>query len=326
LFGLPLALVGLGPEHEVGIFEMGMSAAGEIAEMCRIALPDIGILTNVAPVHLEFFASLEQIAEAKDELVQGLATDGTLIYNADDPLVVRLARRFGGEKISFGQSGDADVRAERIEVQDLSSTRFRLSCAGRTFAATLPFAGAHYVQNVLPGVALGLKLGMAPEEIVAAMAQLRQAAMRGKAMRLQNGDGSFAVIDDSYNSNPRALRSMIDLLAGMPGFSRRMLVAGEMLELGQDAPRMHFECGEHAAKCGVDFIVGIQGNAAEIVRAAAQHGVPAWQTRFFETSGEASAFVAANVRAGDLVLVKGSRGAHTEKVVRELSSRFIEAG
>ena len=319
LFGLPLALLGLDSKHEVGIFEMGMSAAGEIAEMCRIALPDIGILTNVAPAHLEFFPSLEKIAEAKGELVQGLAADGTLIYNADDPLVGKLAGQFDGDKISFGQSKTADVRAEQIEIPNLSSTRFRLSYKGRTLAAAIPFAGAHYVQNVLPGAALGFRLGMEPEKIVAAMAGLRPAAMRGKVLCFREG---FAVIDDSYNSNPHALQKMIEVLAAIPGFSRRILVAGEMLELGSDAPRMHFECGAHAVRHGIDFIVGVQGNAMEIVRAATKAGISADRTCFFETSEDAAAFVAANVRTDDLVLVKGSRGVHMEKVVKKLSSCF----
>ena len=320
LFGLPLALLGLESKHEVGIFEMGMSAAGEIAEMCRIARPDVGILTNVAPAHLEFFPSLEKIAEAKGELVQGLTAGGTLIYNVDDPLVSRLADRFDGDKISFGQSKTATVRADQIEISNLSSTHFQLSYKGRTLAATLPFAGAHYVQNTLPGAALGFRFGMTPEEIVAAMAGLRSTAMRGKALCFRE---EFSVIDDSYNSNPHALQSMIEVLAAIPGFSRRILIAGEMLELGPDALRMHCECGAHAVRHGIDFIIGVQGNAMEIVRAATEAGVSADHARFFETADDAAEFVAESVRSGDLVLIKGSRGVHMEKVVKKLNSCFM---
>ncbi|MDR1726699.1 MAG: UDP-N-acetylmuramoyl-tripeptide--D-alanyl-D-alanine ligase [Acidobacteriota bacterium] len=320
LFGLPLSLLGLEPGHEVGVFEMGMSAPGEIAEMCRVALPDIGVLTGVAPVHLEFFASVEEIAEAKGELVSGLAPGGTLIYNADDPLVCKLARRFGGEKVSFGSSPDADVRADQVEMRDLGTTCFRLSYEGRRVRAALPFTGAHFVQNALPGAALGLKFGMSPAQVADAMAKLRQPAMRGEVSRFQKGAGGFAVIDDSYNSNPCALRGMIDALCAVPGFSRRVLVAGEMLELGADAPRMHFECGEYASRSGVGLVVGVQGGAVELVRAASKGCADG--ARFFGSSDEAAEFVAANVREGDLVLVKGSRGAHTEKVVEALAARF----
>jgi UDP-N-acetylmuramoyl-tripeptide--D-alanyl-D-alanine ligase len=319
LFGLPLALLGLGPEHEVGIFEMGMSAAGEIAEMCRIALPETGILTNVAPAHLEFFASLEQIAEAKGELVAGLAPEGTLIYNADDPLVRNLAGRFDGKRISFGLSKDADVRAENIEIHNLVETRFRLSCGGATLGAALPFAGEHYVRNALPGVAFAFSLGISPEEIVPALGRLRQAEMRGRILRFQEG---FAVIDDSYNSSPRALQIMIETLAAVPGFSRRILFAGEMLELGPDAPRLHFECGEFAAKRGIDVVVGVAGNAVEIVSAAAGNGTEKMIARFFETSEEAAQFAVENIRPGDLLLVKGSRGIRMEKIVSVVSGQW----
>jgi UDP-N-acetylmuramoyl-tripeptide--D-alanyl-D-alanine ligase len=312
LFGLPLALLGLGAEHEAGIFEMGMSAAGEIAEMCRIALPETGILTNVAPAHLEFFASLEQIAEAKGELVEGLVPDGTLIYNTDDPLVCKLAGRFAGKKVSFGRSQGADVRADGVEIRNLDSTCFRLSCGGVTLDAVLPFAGGHYVDNALPGVALALSLGMTPEEIVPALARLQQAEMRGRALRFREG---FAVIDDSYNSSPRALASMIETLAAVPGFSRRILFAGEMLELGPDAPRLHFECGEFAVKQGIDMVVGVGGNAVEIVRAAVNGGAEKAAARFFETSEEAAEFAVENIRPGDLLLVKGSRGIRMEAII-----------
>ena len=316
LFGLPLALFGLSPEHEVGIFEMGMSAPGEIAEMCRIALPETGILTNVAPAHLEFFASLEQIAEAKGELVEGLAPDGTLIYNADDPLVVKLAGRFGGKKISFGRSKDAAVRADNIEIHDLCATRFRLSCGGVMLGAALPFAGEHYVRNALPGVALALDLGMTPEEIVPALERLQQAEMRGKTLRFREG---FAVIDDSYNSSPRALMSMIEVLAAAPGFLRRILLAGEMLELGSSAPLLHYECGEFAARRGIDMVIGVTENAGEIVRAAESNRMKAL---FFETSEGAAKFAVEIIRPGDLVLVKGSRGIHMEKIISALRTKF----
>jgi len=319
LFGLPLALFGLRPQHDFGIFEMGMSAPGEIAEMCRIAAPSIGILTNVAPVHLAFFDSIEDIARAKGELAQALPSDGMLIYNADDELVRAIARNFSGHKISFGFSDLADVRAENVAIDGPEATRFDLRFGKKAWNASVPFAGAHYVMNALPAVALGYQFKIAPQQMIERLDRLQQASMRGRTLRFAEG---FTVIDDSYNSNPRALEKMIEVLSGIPGFTRRILVAGEMLELGKDSEGMHFECGTYAARRGLDMVVGIQGAARETVRAAIQSGIGDTQARFFETAEAAADFVANVLRKGDLVLVKGSRGVHTEKIVQNLRSRF----
>lgn len=319
LFGLPLALLGLSPQHEAGIFEMGMSAAGEIAEMCRIAVPTTGILTNVAPVHLQYFDSIEKIAEAKGELVEGLSANGTLIYNADDPLVCRLARRFFGHKISFGQSEESDIRAGKIELLDLNTTRFQLSCEGKTETVSLPFAGAHYVLNTLPGIALCRNNNIALKQVIESLEKLQPVAMRGRTLRFRKG---FTIIDDSYNSNPQALMKMTEVLSGTPSFSRRILLAGEMLELGPDSPRLHFECGSFAVKRNTDIVIGIQGAAEEIVRAAIEAGLPKAQAHFFQDAGAAASFLNTLVQPGDLLLIKGSRGVHMEKIVKSLCANF----
>jgi UDP-N-acetylmuramoyl-tripeptide--D-alanyl-D-alanine ligase len=319
LFGLPLALFGLRLQHNFGIFEMGMSAPGEIAEMCRIAAPTIGILTNVAPVHLAFFNSVEEIAKAKEELVGAIPPYGTLIYNADDRLVRDIAGRFAGRKISFGFSDLADVRADHVAIAGPEETRFDLCYAGITRTASVPFAGAHYVMNALPAIALGHQYGIPPEQMVESLGHLQQASMRGGILRFATG---FAVIDDSYNSNPQALMKMIDVLSGIPSFARRILVAGEMLELGKDSDAMHFECGTYAASRRLDMVIGIQGAAREIVRAAWKSGMSDTQAFFVDTADAAADFLGSALRKGDLVLVKGSRGVHTEKILQSLRLRF----
>jgi UDP-N-acetylmuramoyl-tripeptide--D-alanyl-D-alanine ligase len=319
LFGLPLALFGLSLDHEIGVFEMGMSAPGEIAEMCRIAKPAVGIITNVAPVHMEFFESLEKIARAKGELAAALSPEGTLIYNADDPHVQTIAGRFPGNKISFGSSDKADIRAEKIEIVNLEKTQFQLSLEGITRTAVIPFAGAHYVMNVLPAVALGRLKKMAVEQILERIGTLRQAAMRGRILAFKDG---FTLIDDSYNSNPRALMQMIEVLAVVPSFKRRILVAGEMLELGNHADSMHAECGSFASDRKVDFVIGVQGAARELVRAATGSGIPETQARFFGDADSAADYVSGIVQSGDLLLIKGSRSVHTERIVQCLRSRF----
>ncbi len=319
LFGLPLALFGLGLDHSIGIFEMGMSAPGEIAEMCRIAAPTVGIITNVAPVHLEFFDSIEQIAQAKGELAEALPPEGILIYNTDDGLVRSIASRFAGRKISFGLFHSADVRADAIEIAGPDRTEFRLSCAGNTRTAVIPFAGAHYVRNALPGVALGNLYNIALAQMVESLGKLQPVAMRGQILRFKEG---FTVIDDSYNSNPKALMQMIEVLAGLPSYQRKILVAGEMLELGRDSESLHFECGAFAANHRMDIVIGIQGAAREIVRAATESGLPGSHARFFDHSGVAADFIHSLMRKGDLMLIKGSRGVHTEKIVQRLCSDF----
>jgi UDP-N-acetylmuramoyl-tripeptide--D-alanyl-D-alanine ligase len=319
LYGLPLAIFGLKPNDSIGIFEMGMSAPGEIAEMCRIVEPMMGIITNVAPVHLEFFDSLAGIARAKAELADALPANGTLFYNGDICLVRDIAARFGGQKVSFGLNEGADVRADQIEIVGPQKTRFRLRYEGAENSVTIPLAGAHYVMNALAAVAVGRRHGLAPDHIADNLRFLRVTSMRGGILRFREG---FAVIDDCYNSNPDALKSMIDVLSRMPSFERRFLVAGEMLELGSASESLHYECGVTAARANLDGIIGVRGAASEIVRAAVDSGMPDTRARFFENTEEAAAHLVAEIREGDLILVKGSRGVRMEKIVRELHSKF----
>jgi UDP-N-acetylmuramoyl-tripeptide--D-alanyl-D-alanine ligase len=319
LFGLPLALFGLSFDCDIGIFEMGMSAPGEIAEMCRIASPTIGIITNVAPVHMEFFDSIEKIALAKAELAEALPAEGTLIYNVDDPLVRKIADRFPWNRISFGISDQADVRAEEIEMMGLEQTRFQLSCDGITRPAVVPFAGTHYVENALAAAALGRHYKIAPAQIIESLEKLQGIGMRGQVIGFKDG---FTAIDDSYNSNPWALMQMIEVLAGVPNFKRRILVAGEMLELGSHSDSLHAQCGSFAANHGLDVVVGVQGVARELVHAAMESGIPGTQAHFFDDSGSAAKFICGIVRSGDLLLIKGSRGVRMERIVNSLLSSF----
>lgn len=317
LFGLPLAIFGLSPDDHIGIFEMGMSAPGEIAEMCRIARPAIGIITNVAPVHLAFFNSIEEIAKAKTELADALLPGGTLIYNLDDPQVRAIGDRYPGDKISFGLSSDAVVRAFDLEVTGLQETRFQLSCGGMTHRAAIPLAGDHYVMNALPAVALGSHYHLSLEQIVESLRFLHQAPSRGQILRFREG---FTVIDDSYNSNPQALMSMLRTFFKVPGCKRRILVAGEMLELGHTSESLHYECGRFAAQCGADIVVAVQGAARELARGAVDAGLPKSQVHFFTEINPAIDFVTRNVQTGDLLLVKGSRAVQLERVIQILRS------
>ena len=321
LFGLPLALCALSSDDQVGIFEMGMSAPGEITEMCRLARPAVGVITNVAPVHLEFFAGIEEIARAKAELAAGLMSGGTLIYNADDPLVASIGSSFQGRKICFGLAERSDVRAGNIELAGLRETRFSVAAAGRTRPASVPFAGQHYVMNALAAVALGLHFGIDLDQIIASLRHLRQNPMRGQVLTFEDG---FTVIDDSYNSNPRALRLMIETLCGLPCSGRRILVAGEMLELGNESGSLHYECGACASRCGVDIVVAVRGTAREVVRGAVESGMSPGSAYFFTEVDPATDFVTRAVKPGDIVLVKGSRGTQLDRMIRALKASHAE--
>ena len=322
LFGLPLALLELSAADHIGVFEMGMSARGEIAGMCRIARPDVGVLTAVAPVHLEFFGSVDEIAHAKGELADALDARGTLVYNADDPRVRALAERSAARGVSFGCAAGADVAAADIEVAALDETRFTLRASGETRLAVLPLAGVHYVMNALAAVALGRHYRIALDEIVESLKDLRQAPMRGQVVRFKEG---FTLIDDSYNSNPRALVQMIQTVGRLRASGRRILVAGEMRELGPESKRFHFECGEAAAQSGLELVVAVGGDARELAQGALAGGMAESAVRFFPEAEEAARFVLHALRPGDLVLIKGSRGAHLERVVERVRGAFEEA-
>jgi UDP-N-acetylmuramoyl-tripeptide--D-alanyl-D-alanine ligase len=321
LFGLPLSIFGLSQADHLGIFEMAMSTRGEIAEMCRIARPNFGVITNVAPVHLEFFSSIEDISLAKAELAEGLSADGTLVYNADDPLVHAIADRFDGNVISFGLAGDADIRVSGIQIGGLQETNFTIVCEGHSLSATIPLSGAHFVMNALPAVALARCFGMEFGNIVEELRHLHQAHMRGQVVGFREG---FTLIDDSYNSNPHALIQMIDTLSQIRTCTRRILVAGEMLELGGESEALHYRCGVRAAERAIDIIMGIQGAAREIAHGAIDAGASRSKVHFFTEVNPATDFVSRIVQPGDLVLIKGSRGVRLEKMVEALRSHYTE--
>ncbi len=306
-FGLPLMLLKLEPEHDVAVIEMGMSHIGEIRALAHIAQPDMGIVTCVAPVHIEFFDSLAGIARAKYELIESLPAGGTAILNADDEYVSQFGRDFRGKVVTFGLHANADVRAENIEPLGTSGSTFELIAGGCREAANLPLVGKHNVYNALAAVAVGLERGLSPSEAAAGLATLSPADKRGQVIQV----GDISVINDCYNSNPKALDAMVDSLATMPA-ERRIVVAGEMLELGLAAHELHRRCGQHIAEQGIDLLIGVRGEASRLVEGARNQGV---QAQFVETPEAAGEWLAANTRTGDVVLLKASRGVKLERAL-----------
>ncbi len=306
-FGLPLMLLKLEPEHDLAVIEMGMSHAGEIRALAKIAQPEIGVVTNVAPVHLEFFDSIAGIARAKYELIESLPATGTAVLNADDEYVSQFGRDFKGKVITYGMNPAADIRAENVETRGADGSEFDVVMAGGREHALLPLVGEHNMLNALAAVAVGVARGLTPSAAVAALATLAPPDKRGQVLQL----GNITVINDCYNSNPKALHAMVDALAAMKA-GRRIVVAGEMLELGPAGEAMHRAAGQHIAEKKIDVLIGVRGLAQAMVDGARQAGA---QAEFVATPEEAGEWLARETRDGDVVLLKASRGVKLEKAL-----------
>jgi len=310
-FGLPLGLLTLEPEYDLAVVEMGMSHAGEIAALARIAQPNQAVVTNVAPVHLESFDSIAGIARAKYELIEALPHGGTAVLNADDEYVCQFGRDFKGKVVMFGLKPapcvPADVRAENIEVLGPEGTRFDLVSGEMRQPVQSPLLGKHNVYNVLAAIAISLEHGITPSEIAGALPSLQPADKRGQVVQL----GNITVLYDCYNSSPKALMAAVDTLASMPA-RRRIVVAGEMLELGATGEQLHRECGRYMARHKFEVLVGVRGLAKAMVEAAREAGMKA---EFIATPEEAGEWLAREGRDGDVVLLKASRGVKLEKAL-----------
>jgi UDP-N-acetylmuramoyl-tripeptide--D-alanyl-D-alanine ligase len=311
-FGLPLQLLRLEPEHEIAVVEMGMNHAGEIAALCRIASPDWGVVTNVGNAHVENFAEGQSgIARAKFELVAALPANGVAFLNCSDAYVSQFGRDFAGRAVYFGFGPCADPQILSA-TEDLNGlhVRFRTGEHERTF--TLQMLGAHNAANAIAGLAVALEAGVDLDAALAALAQLTAGDKRGQLLAINGA----TILNDSYNSNPEALRSMIATLAARPA-KRRILVAGEMLELGAHGRSLHADCGRAAARAQLDIVVGVQGNAKFIAEEACAGGVA---SLFLRDADAAGRWLARNLREGDQVLVKGSRGVHLERAIETAKS------
>ena len=323
--GLPLSVLRLVSEgrspaqFDVAVLEMGMSSpTHEIQRLCEITPPDVGVELMVAPVHLEYLGTIENIAAAKAELIEGLKPTGMAVLNADDEWVIKMRSKHAGRTLTFGIDNPSDVTATQIDASRLGLIKFRLQTPLGDAPATLHMSGRHNLMNALAAAAVATSFDIHPEQIATALATAKPPKMRGEVLSFA---GEFTVVDDSYNSNPRSLLNMVSTIME-PGVKakRRIVVAGEMLELGPDEAELHRQAGRDIARAGIDILWGVRGLAAELVSGAQEAGMQA--TRFFENSDEAARALVEEVREGDLVLVKGSRGVATDKVVAAIRERF----
>src|SRR5690349_7475796 len=316
-YGLPLTLFHLEAEHQAAVLEMGMSRRGELARLAAIAKPDVGVVTRVSPAHLEFFASVDEIALAKRELIEGLnGRESTAVLNADDARVAAFGAFAPGRVLTYGIENQAFFMAQNIEDRGALGTTFDYVSPEGRVRLELALPGRHVIANALASLAAASVWGIGIEEARTVLPGLRPPAMRGQLLRFSDG---AALINDSYNSSPAALQAMTSLLAATPGFKRRILAAGEMRELGATSGELHRDAGAAAAKSGkVDWIISVAGDAAQILEGAVAAGFDRAKTKFFASSEEAGAFVQKFFQPGDLLLVKGSRGVKMERIVEAL--------
>jgi len=307
--GLPLTLLKLSHRHKRAVLEMGMYALGEIRTLCEIARPEVGVVTNVGPSHLERLGSLEAIAAAKAELPESLPPQGFAVLNADDPLVMAMVERTRARPLTYGTSPGADVRASEIESRGLEGVSFRLHSKGESAVVNTHLPGRHIVSNALAAAAVAIADGMALPDVASALEQAR-VPLRLQVYRARGGG---TILDDTYNASPASMAAALDLLAEIPG--RRVAVLGDMAELGAADREGHLAVGRRAAETA-DVIHAVGEKAAiiaEAARAGGHRNVHHWPTK--EAAGEA---VARDLRPDDVVLLKASRAMALETLLELL--------
>jgi UDP-N-acetylmuramoyl-tripeptide--D-alanyl-D-alanine ligase len=318
-FGLPLCLLRVERYQSMAVLEMGMSAKGEIRKLASIAEPNEGVITNVNPVHLEFFDSIDGIAEAKAELLEGLVEPRIAYLNNDDSRVRAMARKFSGKIVTYGVKSVAAFKVQQLQDLGLGGTAFTVHHGRRDVNFVLPLLGTHNVANALAAIAVGASHEVPWDDMRGAVAEMKPEKMRGEVIKFREG---FAAIDDSYNSNPKALTEMIRFLGRLQGYSRKIVVAGEMLELGHEGEELHRGCGREAAKIDPALIIGVQGQARALIEGAREGGIGEDRLTFAADSVQAGEILARTVKSGDVVLIKGSRGVKLEQALNTLRAAF----
>ncbi len=345
-FGLPLSLLRLEPETEVGVFELAMSGPGEIKLLAELAAPDVGVVTNVGPVHLEFFPDVEAIARAKFELIETLDERAWAVLNADDPRVSQFGQHMPNRVLTFGIDSPAHFQARELADQGSAGFVFSLPeepyhgmpwgvIGKREFPVPasrpnepretrfhLPLFGRHNVRNVLAALAAAYLLGILPCSLPAAVSELRPSPLRGELVRLASG---ALVVNDCYNSNPEALEAMLESVATFSA-RRRFAVLGGMMELGPDSERLHYQCGVRAGELGFDFLLAVGEMARPLADGARAAGLPREHGLLFGSPEEAGDYLRERLQEGDVVLLKASRAVRLEKIWERWRTLLSPAG
>jgi UDP-N-acetylmuramoyl-tripeptide--D-alanyl-D-alanine ligase len=318
--GAPLCLDNMPDDAQVVVSEMGMNHAGEIAEIAGLLRPHVGVYTNIAPVHIEFFGTIEGIAAAKRELLENVIPGGTIVVNNDNEHVVRISRDFEGKRVTYGVEHEADYRATDIRERGLLGTRFALSGEGETRELELVLPGRHNLDNLLAAIATARAVGISWEGIERGVKEIQPAYHRGVIVPFNDAQ----IYDDTYNSNPYALARTLELMTQAEVSGRRIAVIGDMLELGEQELQFHREAGKAIPKA-IDVVIGVGNRSQALLDGAREAGFAEANLRHFTDAQSAGAFLRAFVQPGDLVLVKGSRGVGLDKAVAMLGSSMESA-
>jgi len=321
-WGVPLSLANMPKEVPFGVFEIGMNHAGEIDALTRLVRPEIAIVTTVAPVHLGFFRSVEEIADAKAEIFRGLLPGGTAIINRDSPYFERLkahALEHGAKIVGFGEAQDAEARLLGVEL-DPDGSKVKADILGETLSYRLGAPGRHLVQNSLAVLAAAKLAGADLQAAARALDGLQAQAGRGARTLIAVEGGRMVVIDESYNANPASMRAALATLGLMPRseFSRRVAVLGDMLELGSEGPKLHLELAEFIDGAGVDVVFAcgdLMGSLFQALPASRQGA-------YAKTAEELAPKLLGSVGPGDAIMVKGSLGNRMAPLVEALKRRF----
>lgn len=310
--GLPFMLLQLTPEHTHAVLEIGISHPGEMAVFARIAAPNVGIVTRVAPAHLEFFGSVDTVEREKGVLVETLDADGLAVLNADDPRVARMSLRTRARVLTYGLAEDADVRASDVALEGFTGVTFQLHYRGERRTVSVPLIGRHFATCALAAAAAAFEAGCSWDQVVAGLAR----PVEGRRIEPKVLPQGGLLLDDTYNASPAAVEAALDVLATCRG--RRVAVLGDMLEFGESGPVWHQHVGAYAVG-RTDYLLTVGPLGKEIARGARDHGFPPDRLEALDSNEDAIAWLAARLRDGDFVLVKGSRSMRMDTIVRALT-------
>ena len=311
--GLPLTLLARKPEHEVGVLEMGMSAAGEIKRLAEIAMPDIGVITNISAGHLDQLKTVKDVQAAKGELFDSINKEGTAIVNADDPLVLELAKSLRVKKITYGIAQSSDVQASNIQNEGSSGFTFTAKVFNQKISVKLSQIGYCNIYNALAALATGHSLGISGKDMSRGLENYQQIPQRNEQIHYEG----VTLINDAYNANPQSMREALKTLSEFNTQGKRFLIIGDMLELGPLSESAHHELGQEIILSNVDHLVTVGPLASLVAESAKKNPRHPLQIGKFNTHAEAVSYLLRNVEKGDCLLIKGSRGTKMENIIQE---------